>query len=233
MPKEKIKRSIDREHHTYTEGERRIFLQLRERSMELLETLQKIGYKAFIHGSVARGDVTESSDIDIHIPIQIPSFKLDILHEFNNSKRRILVGTPNSVIKGWIERDDGVTLTFPLSRPKERELEFYIFSGHLYLSGLQKKIRIAGVNKNLLLIEPTENGFWASSIIENPERVIQVLKISQRIVDERIRVLTRRDAIGRTGIVLDYTLNPEENFEQALRYIADRNRIIRKIIQSQ
>ena len=231
MPKEKISYIADKTHYTYTERERKLLSQLQERSMDLLIALKNIGYEAFVHGSIARGDITESSDIDIHIPIQVPSYKIDILHEFTNTKRRIVLGTPNSVIKAWIEREDGVTLTFPLSHAKERESEFYIFSGYLYLTELQNKRRVPGINKKLILIEPTEDGFWESPVVGNPEYAIRTLKISQRIVEERIRVLTRRDTIGRTGIVLDYTLPPEENFEQALKYIADRNPLIRRITQ--
>ncbi len=231
MPKEKISYIADKTHHTYTERERKILSQLQERSLDILVALKNIGYEAFVHGSIARGDITDSSDIDIHIPIQVPSYKLDILHEFASIKRRIVLGTPNSVIKAWIEREDGVTLTYPLSRTKERESEFYSFSGHLYITDLLNKHRVPGINKKLLLIEPTEDGFWESSIVGNPEYAIRTLKISQRIIEERIRVLTRRDTIGRTGIVLDYTLSSEENFEQALKYIADRNPLIRRITQ--
>jgi len=124
-----------------------------------------------------------------------------------------------------------ISISFLLSPPREREVEFYKFSGLLYLSDLLNNKRIAGVSKQLLLIEPEGDGYWISSVFTNKKKTIHALSISQRIIDERIRVLTRRDKVGRTGLFLEYTLTPHENFEQALKQIADKNVIVRRKIR--
>lgn len=228
MPKEKIVRNIEREFHEYTEEENRIFLDLRVKAKSMLNLLEKNGMKAFVHGSIARGDVSQTSDIDIYIPIQIPSFRIDVLDEFVNTDKHIIMGTPNSMIKGVIIKSEIISISFPLSSPKEREGEFFKFSGMLYLDDLLNEKRVAGVNKKLFLIEPEDDGYWISSVLENKKRAMQKIGLSQQIIDERIRVLERRDSIGRTGIFIDYLLSPDENFEQALKKITDKNVLVRR-----
>ena len=231
MPREKVVKDVGREFHLYNDEERTLLTQLRKKSIYVLENLEYHRIKAFVHGSLARGDVNSSSDIDIHIPIQIPSFKLDLIDDFKFASRRIMMGTPNSTIRGLLSVSDNLTVSFPLSAPTEREDEFYLFSGLLYLEDLRLNKRIAGVTKQLLLIEPEKDGYWFSSLEANKKKAIQLLSISQRMIDERIRVLSRRDKIGRTGILIDYSLNPEENFEHALKNLADNNIIVRRMLK--
>jgi predicted nucleotidyltransferase len=231
MPKEKVVRNVELEYHDYTEEEKKILIELREKAITILRVLENNNIHAFVHGSIVRGDISQTSDIDIYIPIQIPSYQIDLMDEFTTADRQLIMGTPNSMIKGVLTRNDGVSISFPLSAPKERESEFYKFSGLLYFKDLLQGRRIAGVNKKLLLIEPEGEGYWKSSVRANKRRTVEVLGISQRIVDERIRVLERRDTIGRTGIFLDYNLHPNENFDQALKKIYDRNVIVRKVLK--
>lgn len=231
MPRKKVVRYVEREFHDYTEKEKKILIELRKRTITILSMLENSGIHAFVHGSIARGDISQTSDIDINIPIQIPSYRIDLMEEFTTADRQVIIGTPNSMVKGVLTRHDGVTLSFPLSSPKERESQFYRFSGLLYLNGLLQNKRIAGVNKKLLLIEPEGEGYWKSSVHANKNRAIEVLGLSQQIVDERIRVLERRDTIGRTGMFLDYTLHPNENFDHALKKISDRNVIVKRILK--
>jgi hypothetical protein len=47
-------------------------------------------------------------------------------------------------------------------------------------------------------------------------------------VEERIRVLTRREKVGRTGIVFSRDLEEDEVFEEALKQVADTNPIVRR-----
>ncbi|MFX0053276.1 MAG: nucleotidyltransferase domain-containing protein [Candidatus Hermodarchaeota archaeon] len=231
MPKEKIERQIGRIYHSYNKEEKELLSIFRSKATSLLSILEESGIKAFIHGSVARGDVSNTSDIDIHIPIQISSFRLELLNNFDFADRRIIMGTPNSTIRGLLIRNDKVSISFPLSTPRERETEFFLFSGLLYNEDLNQNIRTAGVTKQLLLIEPEGDGYWISSLIANKKRAIKILNISQQIIEERIRVLERRDRIGRTGLLLNYALSPNENFEQALKQIADRNVIVRRMLK--
>ncbi|MFW9903008.1 MAG: nucleotidyltransferase domain-containing protein [Candidatus Thorarchaeota archaeon] len=231
MPREKIVRNIGHEFHPYTQDEWNQLKRLRESAIRILRILENAGITAFVHGSVARGDISDTSDIDIYIPVQIPSYKLELINDFQFIDRRIIMGTPNSTIRAIILLHDDKTISFPLSTPSEREDEFYRFSGCIYLKDLLFNRRIAGVTKKLLLIEPEENGYWISSVSANKNKAIQLLSLSQRIIDERIRVLSRRDKIGRTGLFLDYSLLPTENFEQALKSIADRNVVVRRLLK--
>ncbi|PWI47303.1 nucleotidyltransferase [Candidatus Heimdallarchaeota archaeon B3_Heim] len=230
MPREKIARNISKDFHKHTEEEKQILTQLRITSVYYLNLLEENGVKAFIHGSVARGDVSQSSDIDIHIPYIIPSFRLDMIDEFINTERRIIMGTPNSTIKGLFKIDQEISLTFPLTPPTEREIDFYRFSGLMYLEELLEKAGSPGVTKKLLFIEPTNTGYWYSSLLSHKKTVMKSLNVSQRIIDERIRVLTRRDKIGRTGLLLDYSLSPNTNFEQVLHHLRSQNPIVRNQI---
>jgi predicted nucleotidyltransferase len=231
MPREKITRHKGREYHIRDEEEKSLLLNFRAKTIKILQILEKQGLIGFVHGSIARGDVNKESDIDIHIPVQIPSFRLDLIKDFVNAERHIIMGTPNSTIRGVLSRIDKVSISFPLSPPRERENEFYRFSGFLYLDDIKNDRYVPGVTKELLLIEPDGNGYWISSVITNIARVIHVLSISQQMIDERIRVLIRRDKIGRTGLLLDYVLSSDENFEQALKRIADKNIIVRRMMK--
>ncbi len=230
MPREKIIQNIGKNFHRYTSDEKKILFQLRKTSANYLNTLEKNGVSAFIHGSIARGDVHQGSDIDIHIPYLISSFRLELLEEFIKADRRIIMGTPNSTIKGLFTIDTYISLTFPLTSPTEREIDFYRFSGLIYSKELIDSVRVPGVTKKLVFIEPNPEGYYYSSLLRFKKRAMKCLNVSQRIIDERIRVLTRRDKIGRTGLLLDYSLPPDMNFEQALHHLSSQNPIIRNKI---
>ena len=231
MPREKVIKDVTRKFHSYNEKELALLKSLRNKAKFLLSKLESRDIKAFVHGSVARGDVTKSSDIDIFIPYNISSFRLDLIDSFKNADRRIIMGTPNSNIKGLFTLTEKISVSFPLTPPTEREVDFYKFSGLAYLEDIQKNRYSLGVTKQLLLIEPTENGYWYSSVLNNKKRTINCLKISQQMVDERIRVLLRRDKVGRTGKFLDHHLTPDENFEKTLVQLSAQNVIIRKKLQ--
>ena len=48
---------------------------LRTRAASVMERLQSIGLDPYVYGSVARGDVTKNSDIDIIIPEPLSSYR--------------------------------------------------------------------------------------------------------------------------------------------------------------
>ncbi|MEM1921670.1 MAG: DNA polymerase subunit beta, partial [Desulfurococcaceae archaeon] len=56
------------------------------------------------------------------------------------------------------------------------------------------------------------------------------LGISIETVLERIRVLSRRDEIGRTGVYVKYELSQNDSFEKTLNEIARKNPSIRERI---
>jgi hypothetical protein len=55
-----------------------------------------------------------------------------------------------------------------------------------------------------------------------------MLNVSVDLVEERVRVLRRRDAVGRTGVYLKRELSPEESFEEVLKKLGERDPIIRR-----
>ncbi len=59
MPREKVVRDVEHEYHDYTEEELKILCELRERALEILYTLENKTIRAFVHGSIARGDIAK------------------------------------------------------------------------------------------------------------------------------------------------------------------------------
>jgi len=107
------------------------------------------------------------------------------------------------LIKGHIEIDDETVITFPLINPNDREIEFYKWGGMIDIRGIQTNSRVPGVNKKLILIIPTENGHIEKEVMGRENEVAKVLGVSIELVQERVKILTRRDSIGRTGIYLN------------------------------
>ena len=55
--------------------------------------------------------------------------------------------------------------------------------------------------------------------------------VSLKIVEERVKILMRRDEVGRTGVYLKRQLAPDENFEAVLKHISDRDPVVRRRVQ--
>ncbi|HUY01197.1 MAG TPA: hypothetical protein VMV49_16675, partial [Candidatus Deferrimicrobium sp.] len=131
-----------------------------------------------------------------------------------------------------------LSVTFPLVPFYPRENEFYSFGGVLGYQDLANDIkkRVPGVNKQLFFVEPTEHGHREYRVTpENASIVAKNLNISVDTIYERIRVLERRDKVGRTGIFKRRLLKPSEAFGEVLQEIsasdpASRRRIKRKKI---
>lgn len=217
----------------YSKENFRILKEKRNRARELLEILKGFDLHGIVYGSLARGDVTPKSDIDIFIPQKIPSFKLELaLQGIDFVERRIVQATPNYAIKGEFVIDELTTVSFPLVKMRERELDFYRFGGCINYEELIRGVRVPGVDKRLFLIIPNENGHREIHLSElHPSIVAKTLGVSIDIVLERIRVLSRRREIGRTGIYLCERIPLNESFESALRDIISKNPAIRKRIE--
>jgi hypothetical protein len=54
--------------------------------------------------------------------------------------------------------------------------------------------------------------------------------VSTGIVQERVRVLTRRDSVGRTGVYLTRVLSDDESFEVVAKNLKDSDPAIRRTI---
>ena len=203
---------------------------LRNTALELLGKLESNGFKPFVYGSVARGDTTKSSDIDIIVLRPVSSYRLE-LDLGQPLKRELVQATPSMVLKGHIHLPENIVVTFPLFKLRSREEEFYRWGGLIDHNGLKSDTRVPGVDKRLILIEPTETGHLEQGVIGQEQEVSKKLKVSIGIAQERVRVLTRRDNVGRTGVYLTRTLNDDESFEAVAKNLQDSDPALRRTIQ--
>lgn len=207
----------------------------RRKAIKIMEILEKFHFETIIHGSIARGDVKKKSDIDIFIPIQVSSFMvLTALEKAEIPINRCLItqATPHYAMKAIIEIDERTTVSFPLMKMRRVEREFYKFGGEATLENLKNNIRVAGVDKRLVLIEPTEKGHRESVIVGREEYVAKLLGISVETVLDRVHALLRRDEVGRTGLFIERELAEGETFEMALKRIAEQNPAVRRRLKT-
>ena len=184
-----------------------------------------------VHGSIARGDVTKKSDIDVFLPDPPSSFQVETALE--NAKiaitaRTVIQATPAYAMKAYIELGEATTVSFPLMHMRKVEREFYSFSGELFLSQLRQNLRVPGVDKRLMFIEPNEDGHTESSVIGKEEQTAKTLGIAVETVLDRVHALLKRDKVGRTGVFMKKELSPDETFEMALKRLADKNPAVRR-----
>jgi len=207
----------------------------RQKAMRIMEALEAFHLESVVHGSVARGDVNKKSDIDVFIPAQPSSFLVETaLEKFGVSVNRRLVvqATPAYAMKAYIEIDENTSVSFPLMKMRRVEREFYRFGGEATLEDLRNNRRVCGVDKRLMLIEPTEKGHRESTIVGREEEVAKLLGISTETVLDRVHALLRRDKIGRTGVFIERELLDSETFEMVLKNLADQNPAVRRRLTS-
>ncbi|UCH31147.1 MAG: nucleotidyltransferase domain-containing protein [Candidatus Bathyarchaeota archaeon] len=204
---------------------------LRSKAINLMTIFEKANLHTLTHGSIARGDVTQESDIDIIIPNPPSSFKIETILERANiqiNKRILLQATPSYAVKGYIEIDENESVSFPLAKMRNVERDFYRFGGEITHEMLKKATRVAGVDKRLMLIEPTEKGHIESNIIGREEEIAMILGISAETVLDRVHALLRRDRVGRTGVFIKREISLDETFELALKRLADSKPEVRR-----
>jgi len=205
--------------------------ELRFKAVEVMEVLERSHLNSIVHGSVARGDVSEKSDIDVFLPEPPSSFIIEstLHHEGLPINRRLVVqATPLYAVKGYMEIDEQRCVSFPLVKLRPVERDFYKFGGQATLRMLKKDMRVRGVDKRLMLIEPTPEGHIERSIVDREEAVARLLGTSLNTVYDRVRALLRRDKVGRTGVFIERELSPDETFELALKKLADQKPAVRR-----
>jgi predicted nucleotidyltransferase len=204
---------------------------LRGRAVLVMAALKAFHLESLVHGSIARGDVNRDSDIDVFIPEVQNSFLVETALEKAGlpvNARLIVQATPTYAMKAHVEIDELMSVSFPLMEMRRVEREFYRFGGEVSLKQLKGDVRVAGVDKRLMLIEPTKQGHTESSIIGCEANAAKILGISVETVMDRVHALTKRDRVGRTGVFLKKELGPDETFELALKKISDANAAVRR-----
>jgi len=230
MAKKPVTRA-ERSEVVYNEKRWKLLKELRAKAVQIMEILDYSNIPSIVHGSIARGDVSEKSDIDVFLPDPPSSFTIETALERANipiNRRVVVQATPFYAIKGYIEVDQQRCVSFPLVKLRQVERDFYKFSGEASLSTLRKEVRVLGVDKRLMLIEPTPKGHVESSIVGREETVSHLLGVSLNAVLDRVHALLRRDEIGRTGVFIERELSPDETFELVLKKLADQNPAVRR-----
>ena len=230
MAKKPVKRA-ERLEVVYDKKRWNLLRELRSKTIEIMEILERFHLRSIAHGSIARGDVSEKSDIDVFLPDSPSSFVIEIALERSGvpvNRRIIVQATPLYAVKGYIEIDEQRCISFPLVKLRPVEKDFYKFGGEISLSGLGKNVRVSGVDKRLMLIEPTPEGHVESTIVGREETVAHLLGVSLNTVLDRVHALLRRDEVGRTGVFIERELSLDETFEMVLKKLADQNPAVRR-----
>ena len=183
------------------------------------------------YGSLARGDITPKSDIDIFIPNPPSPTMIQAILErakIQINQRLIIQATPSYAAKAYLNIEDKKGYSFPLIELKQNEIEFYKFAGSIDYKQVMTNTRVPGVNKELMLIEPTPKGHEQSTIQGREGIVARKLGVDIRIVLERVRTLERRRNVGHTGVFIKRELAPHEDISTVFRELTRNNPAIRR-----
>ena len=230
MVKKPIKRAEQAE-IAYDKKHWDLLKELHSKAVEIMEILDQFHLYSIAHGSIARGDISEKSDIDVFLPNPPSSFIIENTLQragLSINRRTVVQATPLYAIKGYIEIGKQRCVSFPLVKLRPVEKDFYRFSGEASLSMLKRGVRVSGVDKRLMLIRPTLKGHIESSIVGREEAAANLLGVSLNTVLDRVHALLRRDKIGRTGVFVEREVAEDETFEMALKELADRNAAVRR-----
>jgi predicted nucleotidyltransferase len=230
MAKKPLKRA-ERIEVFYDEDHWRLLKTLRAQASGVMEALSQVHLYSVTHGSIARGDVSKKSDVDVFVPEPPSSFVIESALEkagFSWSRRVLVQATPVYALKGYVELTESACVSFPLVKMRRVERDFYKYGGELNLQMLKEDLRVAGVDKRLMLIEPTPKGHVESSINGREEEVARFLGVSLETVYGRVRALLRRDEVGRTGVFIEKELAADETFEMSVKRLADVNPAVRR-----
>jgi hypothetical protein len=221
----------DRVEVGYREERWALIRSLRSEASTLMRPLATAHIDCLTYGSLARGDVKPTSDVDIFLPSPPAPELIEAALEregIRASEREIIQATPGYAAKGYLYTAERRGYSFPLVSLLPAERDFYTFAGSVNLNQLEARSRVPGVDKRLILIEPTLRGHIESPVAGKEGEVARLLGVDVRIVMERVRTLERRRAVGRTGVYLKYILEPDEGFGEALHRLSLSRPAVRK-----
>ena len=206
---------------------------LRSKAGKIMSILAAGSMETIVYGSIARGDVKPTSDVDVFIPYPVSSPLLQVYLEENDFKvyRKVLVqATPSYVPKAYmyLDEEELTSVSFPLAKMRREELEFYRLAGQLDYNMLRENNRVPGINKELKLIIPVEEGHVEIPLKSNVELAAKVIGLNPQAIRNRIRVLERRIEHGRTGVYREVDVSREESFEEVLRFLEARDPALRR-----
>jgi len=227
----KPKKHADCKEVIYTSRQWALLGEYREKAARVMSALESFHLQTLVHGSLARGDVKKTSDIDVFIAEPSSSFIVENALEKARipvNARLLVQATPIYAMKAHIEIDAETSISFPLMHMRRVEREFYKFGGEINLNQLREGTRVAGVDKRLMLIEPAEKGHVESSLIGREEFAAKILGVSAETVRDRVHALLKRDKVGRTGVFVKKELSSDETFEMALKKLVDENPAVRR-----
>ncbi|MGQ4875805.1 MAG: nucleotidyltransferase domain-containing protein [Promethearchaeia archaeon] len=228
------KERILREHYNeveYSKQQWDLLKEKRESAINLLKMFENEGLRAYVYGSIARGNVHKNSDIDVIFLQQITPFRIELILNKNNIfnyDREIIMATPKDAIKLYIYLSELESITIPITKLNKTNLEFYDFGGKINLKQLEMNLRVPGVDKRLVFIKPTKKGHIEYSLIGNESIVAKEIGIDIKTILEREKVLLKREKYGRTGVYLKKKIAPEESFEKVLKELIKSKSIVRE-----
>ena len=207
----------------------------RARAISIMQPLHDSHIHCTVYGSMARGDTSEGSDIDVFIPSPPSPTMIEAVLESSGIRyrgRQIIQATPSYATKGYIIIDDLHGYSLPLVDMRPNEAEFTRFAGQASLTDLENNVRVPGVNKELCLIEPTNMGHNETPVQGIEGLVARKLDVDVRIVNERVRALKRREKVGRTGVFIKRDLGPDETFSSVFQELVRSKSALRRRIRN-
>jgi predicted nucleotidyltransferase len=231
----KPERRVEYREVTYSAERWNLLEGFRQKAVRIMKPLENVHIESITHGSIARGDVNKKSDVDVFVPFQASSFVVETALEnagLSVNRRLVVQATPTYAMKAHIEIGENTSVSFPLMKMRKVEREFYKFGGEATVENLKHRVRVCGVDKRLMLIEPTNQGHKESTIVGREEQVAKLLGISVETVLDRTHALLRRDEVGRTGVFIEKELREGETFELALKKLADQNPAVRRRLKT-
>ncbi|RLE95124.1 MAG: hypothetical protein DRN04_01315 [Thermoprotei archaeon] len=213
----RVDRRAEERNVYYSEERWRLLKCLRERALFYMRLLTRCGLRCFVYGSVARGDVSADSDVDIFVESGSVSVVESILPEEKVVGKEVVKATPRHALRAVFELSGDVFVHVALEPLLRSEEEFYRFAGRVYLEELERGVRIPGVDKRFMLIVPMPWGHREIPVLGREPYVCRVLGVSLSTILERRRVFEKRDEEGRCGLFFRRRIPPDVSVEEVLR----------------